>query len=174
MGEITSHPSFKLGTPEKISPAHKLGDFSCGNAQLDDWLKRRGLANNARTSQTFVVCIDLAVVGYYTLAAGAVALADAPPKLRRNWVDPIPIILVGRLAVDQRHQRKGLGEDLLRDALLRSLRVAGEIGVRALLVHAIDDEAVAFYSRFGFIESQIRPRTLMLPLDQLTRLLPKK
>lgn len=171
MGEIASHPSFKISAPEKLSSAHKLNTFNSGKASLDDWLKKRALANNGRTSQTFVIHVDQIVIGYYTLAAGAVPLKEAPSKLRRNSVDPIPVLLLGRLAIDEKHQGKGLGPDLLRDAILRALRVSEDVGARALLVHAIDDEAVEFYRKFGFTESPIRLRTLMLPLDAAAKLL---
>ena len=171
MGEIANHPSFKLSEPERISPAHAFSDFTSGKLLLDDWLKRKALANNGRTSQTFVIHLENRVIALYTLAAGSVSHVGAPSKLKRNSVDPIPVVLLGRLAVDEKHQGKGLGADLLRDAILRSLRIAEDVGVRALLVHALDDDAVAFYKKFEFIASPMDPRTLMLPLDQVGRLL---
>lgn len=172
MGEIAGHASLKLSAPERLSPAHELDTFACGNPLLDDWLKKRALANNGRTSQTFVIHIDNVVIGYYSLVAGSLSRDEAPKKLGRNSVDPIPVLLLGRLAIDVRHHGEGLGSDLLRDALLRSLRIAEDVGVRAVLAHAIDDDAVSFYKKYGFIESPIRPRTLMLPLEAAAKLLP--
>lgn len=162
-----AHP----GAPEPLSSSHDFRRFDCGEPSLDDWLKKRALANNGKSSQTFVIVIGGEVAGYYSLAAGAVERDGAPSKLKRNSVDPIPVIALGRLAVDVRHQGKGLGADLLRDAILRSIRIAGEVGVRALLVHALDDKAAAFYRRFDFLASPISDRTLMLPIDAARALL---
>lgn len=161
----------EIGAPERISANHLTADFSSGRGSLDNWLKRRALSNNERTSRTFVICIGQTVVGYYSLSAGSVALAEAPSPLRRNSVDPIPVILLGRLAIDEKYKGKGLGAGLLRDAVLRSIGVAQEIGVRALLVHALDEEAAAFYRRYGFANSPISPLILMLPLDRAAALL---
>ncbi len=171
MGEIASHPSFEISAPEKLSPAHKLTEFDCGEPVLNDWLKKRALANNNRTSQTFVIQIKNIAIGYYSLAAGAIELRSAPPKLKRNSVDPIPVIILGRLAIDEKYQGKGLGPDLLRDAIIRAIRISEDVGVRALLVHALNDDAVRFYRHFEFLESPIHARTLMLPLDAASKLL---
>ncbi len=161
----------RIGPPERITPAHDVAQFSCGRESLDLWLKKRAPSNNGRTSQTFVVTIGSRVVGYYCLAAGSVSLGEAPSAMRRNSIDPIPVVLLGRLAVDDTCKGMGLGADLLRDAILRSLMIAKEVGVRALLVHALDDKAAAFYSHHGFIVSPISPLVLMLPLDRAAALL---
>ncbi len=161
----------RVSAPERISSAHDVASFSCGRESLDLWLKKRALSNNGRTSQTFVVTVESQVVGYYCLAAGSVSLREAPSAMRRNSIDPIPVVLLGRLAVDDACKGMGLGADLLRDAILRSLMIAKEVGVRALLVHALDDKASAFYSHHGFIVSPISPLVLMLPLDCAAALL---
>lgn len=161
----------RIGTPERITSAHSIADFACGREALDLWLKKRALANNGRTSQTFIITGDGRVIGFYSLAAGSVALAEAASAIKRNSVDPVPVVVLGRLAVDLKYRGLGLGADLLRDAVLRSIRIAEDVGVRALLVHAIDANAAAFYRRHGFVNSPISPLVLMLPLDRATALL---
>ncbi|MTJ80253.1 MAG: GNAT family N-acetyltransferase [Telmatospirillum sp.] len=146
-------------------PEHDLGDFVCGVASLDDWLKRRANANQInRASRTYVVCEGSHVVGYYCLASGALALNEAPGPVRRNMPDPVPITILGRLAVDRSWQGKGLGAALLQDAVARTLRAADIIGIRGLLVHAISAEAKAFYEHYGFLASPKQPMALILSL----------
>ncbi len=160
--------SLNLQPPQPITPEHAIADFECGHETLDRWLKRKALANEASgASRTYVLCdaADGRVIGYYALAAGSVARREALGKLRRNTPDPIPVMVLGRLAVDRRWQGRKLGAALLRDAILRTLSAAGIIGARALLVHALDDEAARFYRRHGFLDSPIDPRVLMLPLE---------
>lgn len=171
MGKVAGGKPPAVSAPERLSLAHKLSQFDCGDPSLNDWLKKRALSNNGKTSQTFVVEIGGEVAGYYSLAAGAVERDAAPSKLKRNSVDPIPVVVLGRLAVDLRFRGRGLGADLLRDAILRSIRIAEDVGVRALLVHALDESAVDFYKRFNFLPSPISERTLMLPLDAARNLL---
>jgi GNAT superfamily N-acetyltransferase len=108
------------------------------------------------------VCEANTVLAYYALSAGALAASQATGNVRRNMPDPIPVLVLARLAIDIHHQGKGLGKALLKDAVLRAQRVAQEVGVRALLVHAIDDAAKAFYLKHGFSQSPIAPLTLML------------
>jgi GNAT superfamily N-acetyltransferase len=149
--------------PEPINPAHDLGAFDCGNPILNDWLSRRALANHvSAASRCYVVCEANTVLAYYALSAGALAASQATGNVRRNMPDPIPVLVLARLAIDIHHQGKGLGKALLKDAVLRAQRVAQEVGVRALLVHAIDDAAKAFYLKHGFSQSPIAPLTLML------------
>lgn len=135
---------------------------------LDEWLKRRALANQASgASRTFVVKTDDGtVVGYYALAAGAVALADATGSVRRNMPDPIPVLVLGRLAVDQRAAGLHLGAALLKDAVARATAVAENAGVRALLVHALHEKAKNFYLNYGFQPSPTDHLTLMLRLSR--------
>jgi len=157
-------------SPQRITNGHDVSGFDCGVPELDDWLKRRALHNeSSRASRTFVVVAGGRVVGYYALATGAVAQAAATGRVRRNMPEPIPVMVLGRLAVDRAHHGMGLGSGLLRDALLRTL-AAGEIaGIRAVLLHAVSDDAKRFYLRHGFAESPLDPMTMMIPLADVER-----
>lgn len=156
--------------PEPIRLEHNLDDFNSGVAALDNWLKRRALPNEvAGASRTFVACQGGRVVGYHSLAAVSVVHDIATPRARRNMPDPIPAVVLGRLAVDRSLQERGLGASLLQDAVLRVAAAAESIGVRALLVHAISEDAKRFYLKHGFKESPIEPMTLMVTLDELRR-----
>jgi GNAT superfamily N-acetyltransferase len=156
-----------LTAPEPLSSDHELDAFESGVASLDEWLKRRARRNEADGgSRTFVVCAARRVVGYYCLAAGSVLHATATGKVRRNMPNPVPILLLGRLAVDREWQGKGLGADLLADAVLRSIGAAKSVGVRAILVHAISDEARTFYEKHGFRPSPVEPMTLMVTIEE--------
>lgn len=154
-----------LTAPEPLNPAHDLTDFRCdAQPSLEDWLKRRALANQqSYASRTFVVADGHRVVGYYCLAAGAVQNNQAPGAVRRNMPDPV--IVLGRLAVHTDHAGQGIGAGLLKDAVLRALRLSSEIGARAMLCHAIDAPAADFYRKYGFIESPTAPLTMFLRLD---------
>jgi len=162
-----------LTAPAPINMAHELGDFDCGEASLNDWLRKRALNNEGKASRTYVVCVGRAVVGYYCLSAGGVGHDETPKSLSRNMPNPIPILLLGRLAIDKRHQGRGLGNALLADAIKRALSVADAAGVRALMVHALSEEAKRFYATRYFIESPMHPRTLFLELDTARQALPK-
>ena len=141
-----------VGAPEHLTKEHDLSAFVSGAPALDDWLKRRALVNEeSGASRTYVVCVgDKRVVGYYALANGAVALQAATGRTRRNMPDPIPVMVLGRLAVDRTYQGSGLGQGLLRDGILRTIQAAKIGGIRAILVHAISEEAKRFYERCGF------------------------
>lgn len=155
-----------LSAPVLLSAQHQLGNFSCGVASLDDWLKRRARPNQiSGASRTYVVAEADAVVGYYCLASGGLALNEAPPAMRRNMPDPLPIAVLGRLAVDQSYQGRGLGVALLQDAVLRTLQAGDILGIRGLLVHALSVEAQAFYQHYGFVSSPTQPMTLILSLS---------
>ena len=161
-----------LSAPAPLAAEHELEQFSSGTPPLDDWLKRRARQNEAGgASRTYVVTEGRRVVGYYSLAAGSVLHAAATGRVRRNMPDPVPVALLGRLAVDQGWQGRGLGSALLRDAVLRVIGAAETIGVRALLVHAISDEAKAFYERWGFRASAIEPMTLMITIEEAQKML---
>lgn len=166
--------TLSLGAPQLLTPSHQLDAFSCGEPSLDEWLRRRALANQTTgASRTFVVSNPAGnVFGYYGLAAGAVSHQEATSKVRRNMPDPVPVMILARLAVDQRAQGHRLGGALLQDALLRTLTVAEHAGVRALLVHAIDARACRFYQHYGFQQSALNPMTLMLPLGSASGLKP--
>ncbi|HST37383.1 MAG TPA: GNAT family N-acetyltransferase [Allosphingosinicella sp.] len=155
-----------LSPPEPISPDHDLSAFDCGEPALDDWLRQRALKNESRFSRTWVVCEGRAVIAYYCLAAGAVERAAAPGKLRRNAPDSIPVSILGRLAVTRSHARRGLGADLLADALHRIAAASTSIGLAAVLVQAKDERARRFYlSSAEFIEFPEDSRTLFLPIE---------
>jgi GNAT superfamily N-acetyltransferase len=154
-----------LAAPAPLAPDHDCSAFDCNNAKLSQWLRQRAQSNEiARGSRCFVVCDDNRVVGFYALAAGSVERAHARGSIRRNMPDPIPAVVLGRLAVDHFWQGRGLGADLLQDATLRSLRAAQEIGARVMLCHAIDEQARQFYLRHGFVESTFDRFTVMLDL----------
>lgn len=154
--------------PTPLTAAHRLDDFTSGEPSLDQWLKQRALRNEGRgASRTYVLCADDQVVGYYCLATASIASALAPGALRRNMPDPIPAMLLGRLAVVHGWQGHGLGKALLRDAILHTVQVSDVVGVKALLVHALSESAVRFYAANGFRPFPIDPRTLFLPLSEL-------
>jgi len=153
-----------ISHPQPLAGRHDCSEFDCGEPLLNDWLKRRALANQSSgASRTFVVVDDRQrVMGYYALAAGAVAHRESTGAIRRNMPDPVPVMVLARLAVDRGAQGKQLGGALLKDAVLRTLSVAENAGIRALLVHALHDNAKAFYRHYGFEESPADPMTLML------------
>lgn len=130
---------------------------------MDDSLKRRARANQISGSRTYVVAEAGRVVGYYCLASGALALSDAPAGIKRNMPGPLPMAILGRLAVDQTLQGHGIGASLLRDAVERT-QAAAILGIRGLLVHALSDEAKAIYEYHGFVASPSRPMTLVMSL----------
>jgi GNAT superfamily N-acetyltransferase len=157
-----------LRAPEPLTAQHALGKFDSGVLSLDDWLRRRAMQNQASgASRTFVACDDARVAGYYTLAASAVAPEAATGRFRRNMPDPVPVAVLGRLAIDKGFQGKGLGRALFRDAALRVLAAADSIGIRGMLVHAISDEAKAFYVGLGLDVSPLEPMTLMATVADL-------
>jgi GNAT superfamily N-acetyltransferase len=161
--------------PEKLQPAHDLSAFDCGEPVLNDWLRRRALQNQqSGASSTYVVLDKIRVVGYYSLAAGSVARETAPGRVRRNAPDPVPVVVLGRLAVDRDFQGQGLGHTLLRDAVLRTLQAADIIGVRAILVHALSEQAKRYYEDCGFAPSPINPLTLMITVSEAITVIRKK
>lgn len=156
----------KLRSPEKLNSSHQIESFDSGNYQLDDWLKRRALKNELEgASRTYVLCAGEIVVAYYCLANGAVAQTTATGKVRRNMPDPIPVMIIGRLAVAQQWHGMGIGRALLRDAVLRTLQAAEIAGIRAILVHAISEDAKQFYEKCGFTASPIEPMVLMVKVS---------
>ena len=157
-----------ITAPEPLSDQHQIGDFTSGVAALDEWLKRRAYKNqSADASRTFVACEAARVVGYYALASGGVEIAAAPGRFRRNMPEPIPVVVLGRLAVSQSHKGHGLGRALFRDSAKRVLHAADTIGIRGILVHAISEDAKAFYLALGFEPSPLEPMTLMVTLADL-------
>ena len=170
-----STPSDRLSAPEKLSPDHDLSQFQCGEATLDDWLRKRALHNEeSGASRTYVVCVGRRVLAYYALAVGAVAHVDAPGRVRRNMADPVPVMVIGRLAIDQSIQGQGIGPALLRDAILRTLQAAEIAGIRAILVHAISERAKRFYEKWGFVSSPVEPLTLMITVAEARKAVAEK
>ena len=165
----------EIGPPEKLSPEHDLSEFDFGEPALDDWLRRRALQNEARgASRTYVVCAGGKVAGYYSLAVGAVAHAESAGRIKRNMPDPVPVMILGRLAVDQAFQGQSIGAGLLRDAVLRTLQAADIAGIRAMIVHAISERAKRFYEGRGFRASPVDPMTLMIALAEAEGILARR
>jgi GNAT superfamily N-acetyltransferase len=143
-----------------------LSAFDCGEPALNDWLRHRALKNESRFSRTYVVCAGNRVVAYFCISAGAVERATVPGKIRRNAPDTIPVSVIGRLAVDRNYAGKGLGADILSDALRRIATASQSIGIGAVIVHAKDDAAKRFYMQCAeFIEYPADSRTLFLPIE---------
>lgn len=155
-----------LGAPTPLTATHETSQFVCRHSVLSTWLAKRALANGVGgAARTYVLCAsDQRVVAYYALAAGSVETQAAPSRLRRDMPDPLPVIVLGRLAVHTDWAGRGIGAALLRDAVMRAVQAAELIGVRAMLCHAIDDEAKTFYLKHGFAESPTDPLTVMLGL----------
>ena len=162
-----------LASIEALATEHDVSGFDCGKPELTDWLRRHGLTNQQNHSaRVFVAVADGEVVGYYALAAGSVELTEAPRRVRQGLANhPVPVILLARLAVDQSRQGRGLGAALLKDALTRAASASDEIGARAVLVHAQDEEARSFYERFDFEASPTDPLHLFLLMKDLQRAL---
>jgi GNAT superfamily N-acetyltransferase len=168
MAEIDDTPEHfepSLSAPVPLTPDHDLSAFDCGEPALNDWLRHRALRNESRFSRTYVVCTGNRVVAYFCISAGSVEREAAPGKMRRNAPNKIPVSVIGRLAVSLGHMGKGLGADMLSDALRRIASASRIIGVSAVMVHAKDDAAKRFYLRCAeFIEYPEDRRTLFLPV----------
>ncbi|HKO47544.1 MAG TPA: GNAT family N-acetyltransferase [Polyangiaceae bacterium] len=164
----------RLSSPEALAPNHQLQGFACGESALDDWLRCRARANQVSgASRTFVSCeAGNVVVAYYALASSAVTVAAASGRFRRNMPDPIPVVVLARLAVAKTHHGKGIGRALVQDAARRLIRAADAIGIRGLLVHALSADAAAFYQRLGFDPSPLDPKIPMVTLADLRAALP--
>lgn len=157
----------KLHPPTRLTPNHQLDSFSSGNSNLDIWLKSRAIKNeNEGASRTYVVSIGQKVVGYYCLANGGIARDAAPSKVKRNMPDPVPVMIIGRLAVDASFQKQGIGRGLLRDAILRTMQASKIAGIKAILVHADSEKAKQFYENCGFQVSPIEPMTLLITITE--------
>lgn len=162
----------EIEPPRALSADDQLDSFSCGEPTLDRWLRERARRNEAEgATRCFVVCAEGNVVGYYALAAGAVTHAEAPGRVRRNMPEPVPVVVLARLAIDSGRQGRDLGRALLHDSVQRVLAAADIVGVRAILVHAITERAKPFYERFGFVVSPVHPLTLMITLSDARRAL---
>lgn len=160
-----------LARPEPLAAHHDTTAFACGVESLDRWLQQRALKNQASgASRTFVVCEGRRVVAYYALTSSAVATAAATGRLRRNMPDPIPVVVLGRLAIDQSLQGSGLGRALVRDACLRVMAAADAVGIRGMVVHALSATAQVFYEQLGFESSPVDSMTLMATIADLRAL----
>jgi GNAT superfamily N-acetyltransferase len=157
-----------LSQPELLADHHDLENFASGESSLDDWLRRRARANQlSGASRTYVVTEDGRVAGYYALASGAVATDAVTGRFRRNMPDPVPVVILGRLAIDRAWQGRGLGRGLFRDAAQRVVQAADAIGIRGILVHAISEQARNFYLALGFEQCPGQPMMLVVTLADL-------
>ena len=158
-----------LSASQPLGAAHRLDGFHCGQPTLDDWLLRHARqANASGSARTFVIATDAnEVVGYFALTVGQIDTLEAPERIRQGMGRyPLPVVVLARLAVDQRSQGLGVGIGLLKDAIRRTLLIADQAGIRAMLTHPIDAPAAAFYRRFGFVESPLgTPQMLLLLKD---------
>lgn len=158
----------ELAAPAPLTGAHDVSAFACGEPALDDWLCRRALKNElSGASRTYVVCSGKEVAGYYSLAVGSIEHRFTPGNVRRNMPQPVPVMILARLAVDRRYTGRNIGTGMLRDALLRTLQAADIAGIRALLVHALHGKAAVFYRNRGFIPSPFDPLVLFLALEHV-------
>lgn len=154
--------------PEPINAQHHIQEFNSGEESLDIWLKTKAIKNQkSNASRTYVACDKGRVVAYYVLASSSVDGNFATSRLRRNMPNPVPVVVLGRLAIDFKYQNMGIGRALVRDAGLRVVQAAETIGIRGLLVQAISTKAKEFYEKVGFEPSHIEPMTLMMTLDDL-------
>jgi GNAT superfamily N-acetyltransferase len=162
-----------LAAPVPLAADHRLDDFSCGKASLDDWLVRHARqAQASGSAKTFVVADSRRVAGYFSLAVGQVDSVEAPERMRKGMGQyPIPVVLLARLAVDSAYQGQGIGVGMLQDAIRRTLLIAEQAGIHAMLTHPIDADADAFYRRFGFASSPVREGQLLLLLKDARRVL---
>lgn len=155
-------------SPKRIKPEYKIDDFDCQEPSLNDWLKKRALKNDLEdASRTYVVCCGDRVVAYYSLHLGCIKHSEALGKIKRNMPDPIPAIVLGRLAVDINYQKQGIARALIKDMFLRSLQVSELAGTKAILVKALNEKVVNFYQSFGFIQSKTDALLLMKAISEV-------
>jgi GNAT superfamily N-acetyltransferase len=157
--------------PEPLGVEHRLEGFDCGKPALDDWLLRHARqAQGSGSAKTFVVAEGARVAGYFSLTVGQVDTLDAPERIRKGMGQyPVPVVILARLAVSRQDQGRGMGFGLLQDAIRRTMLIAEQAGIRAMLTHPIDEEAAKFYTRFGFIASPLREQQLLLLLKDARR-----
>lgn len=157
--------------PEPLAAHHLLDGFDCGKPTLNDWLLRHARqAQGGGSARTFVACADNRAAGYFSLTVGQVDTLDAPERVRKGMGQyAISVVILARLAVDKRDHGRGIGTGLLKDAIQRTLPIAEQAGIRALLTHPLDEEAARFYRRFGFAASVLREQQLLLLLKDARR-----
>lgn len=161
-----------LRAPEPLNAQHRLEGFDCGKPALNEWLLRHARqAQGSGSAKTFVVSEDgVRVAGYFSLTVGQVDTLDAPERIRKGMGQyPLPVVILARLAVSVADQGRGVGLGLLQDAIRRTMLIAEQAGIRAMLTHPIDEEAAKFYARFGFIASPLREQQLLLLLKDARR-----
>lgn len=161
-----------LAAPQPLGTSHRLEEFDCGKPALTDWLLHHARqAQGSGSARTFVACDQDRVAAYYSLTVGQIDTLEAPERIRRGMGQyPIPLVILARLAVDLDYQKRGLGFSLLQDAITRTVAIADQAGIRALLTHPLDAEADAFYRRFGFEPTPLQERQLILLLKDARRL----
>jgi GNAT superfamily N-acetyltransferase len=177
MGEnVTIHPKAREANiigPARLTPSHDVSRFECEKPVLNEWLRNHALSSEGMTARTYVVCESNVVIGYYCIATGSIERQQLPSKQKRQQGLPnqIPVGIIGRLARDVRYKGRGLGSDLLYDALKRVIQAAEIIGIRAVLVHALDEDSIPFYEKNGFTRCSIGERTFFLPIETIIRAL---
>ncbi len=165
--------NFEFSSPVLLTAEHDLAEFNSGELLLDSWLRDRALANlEIAASRTYVMCPpdSLTVIGYYALCMGQILNQEVTGSMRRNMPRQIPAVILGRLAIDQQWQGRGLGKALLLDAVQRSIRAAQEVSARLLIVHAISQAATEFYLHHGFVRLPLETPTFALDLNKFARL----
>lgn len=170
MGEVKAYPAARgraLSAPARLSAGHRFDSFDCGQPSLNDWIREHAGISEGRTVRTYVVCEGDDVVGYYCIASGSVERGALPGEIKRARGTPnqVPVAIIGRLARDLRYRGTGLGQDLLRDALLRIIDASETIDVRAILVHALDEAAAKFWAEAEFQEYPIGSHTFFMPIE---------
>jgi len=160
-----------LRGPEPLGSQYRLDGFDCGRPALNDWLLRHARqAQGSGSAKTFVVADDERVVGYFSLTVGQIDTIDAPDRIRKGMGQyPVPMAILARLAVSQQDRGRGIGIGLLQDAIRRTMLIAEQAGIRAMLTHPADEESARFYTRFGFIASPLRAQQLLLLLKDARR-----
>jgi GNAT superfamily N-acetyltransferase len=148
--------------PQRLKPEHKFDDFDCQEQSLNDWLKNRAIKNDlADASRTYVVCCGDRVVAYYSTHLGSIEHSEVSAKVKRNMPNPMPAFVLGRLAVDENYQKRGIGKALIKDMFLKALEVSERAGTKVVLVEALHENAMRFYESFGFVRSKTNPLLLM-------------
>jgi hypothetical protein len=170
MGEVTQHPKARgaiLSAPARFnSSIHDVSNFDCGKPTLNDWLRSTAARSEGTSARTYVACESRRVIGYYCIAAGAISRSDLPIR-KHGLPDPVPVTIIGRLARDLTYKGTGLGSDLLADAIKRILFASETIGVRGVVVHALDGDSIPFYTGNGFLPCPIGDKSFFLPIETI-------
>jgi GNAT superfamily N-acetyltransferase len=160
-----------LSAPVPLAAQHRLDAFDCGRSSLNEWLKRHARqAQASGSAKTYIVADADNAVGYFSLAVGQIESLSAPDRVKKGMGQyPIPVVILARLAVCTHYHGQGMGVGMLKDAVRRTLAIAEQAGVRAMLTHPIDDAAAAFYARFGFMASPLQENQMLLLLKDARR-----